>query len=594
MFETDKDITHLTTFGIPAKASLFAEYSSVKELIKISRTKEFIDNEVLHIGGGSNLLFINDFKGLVLHSAIKGITRYDKCPGTVYAIAGAGEKWTDFVDWCIAEGLSGVENLAGIPGEIGAAPVQNVGAYGVEAKDVIHHVECFDTFTHETKVFTNEECCFGYRDSRFKHDWRGRYYVLRVSFCLTPSTVARNLEYGPLRQLSQTLGHMPDIREVATEVKRIRNSKLPDPEVIGSAGSFFKNPVVSKYFYEEEMLSKNPDTPCYKVNDYMVKIPAGWLIEHSGLKGARVGGAEIYPRQCLVIANTGDATASDVRQLAEKVVTTVRKKMGVTLSPEVNFIDSSIEVIILGSGTSKGVPEVGCACKLCTSPDPRDKRLRASAMVCTHGMNILIDASPDFRAQALANGIYNLDAVIITHSHYDHVGGFDDLRPFCAQGKMPVYLKQDVDNDLHHRLDYCFHPNPYPGVPTFEMNEIGDKPFFINGLEVIPINVMHGKLPILGYRIGDFAYITDAKTIPESEIEKLKGLKVLVVNALRQREHFAHMSFHEAVEMIERLRPEEAYLTHFNHEAGFHHELEGKFGPHIHPAYDGLVIKIDA
>lgn len=590
MFEKDKDITSLTTFGIPAKAALFAEYSSAKELLRISRSPEFTDNEVLHIGGGSNLLFIKDFNGLVLHSAMKGITRYDKDPHTVFVIACAGEKWTDLVDWCLAEGLAGLENLAGIPGEVGAAPVQNVGAYGAEAADVIHNVECFDTVTREIKVFTNEECRFGYRDSRFKHDWKGRYYVLRVSFRLTPSAEASNLTYGPLASLAETLGHTPSITEVAAEVVRIRASKLPDPAVTGSAGSFFKNPVVSRYLFEEEILPAHPDIPHYKAGEHMVKIPAGWLIEHCGLKGAKEGGAAVWPKQCLVIANAGGATGRDVKELADRIVSTVRKKIGVSLSPEVNYIDTSVTVTILGSGTSKGVPEVGCACKICTSPYAKDKRMRASALVRTHGMNILIDPSPDFRAQALANGIFDIDAVLITHSHYDHVGGFDDLRPFCAKGKMPVYLKEDVNTDLHKRLDYCFREHPYPGVPAFEMNEIGDSPFFINGLKVVPISVMHGKLPILGYRIGDFAYITDAKTIPEEEMEKLEGLKALVVNALRAREHFAHMSFHEAVEFIGKVRPEEAYLTHFNHEAGYHHVMEEMFGPRIHPAYDGLVI----
>ena len=593
MFEKDKDITSLTTFGVPAVAALYAEYSSVKELIKISRSEEYLNNEVIHIGGGSNLLFVNKFEGLVLHSAMKGITRYDKDPETVYAIACAGEKWTDFVDWCVKEGLAGVENLAGIPGEVGAAPVQNVGAYGVEAKDVIHHVECFDTLTRQVKTFTNEECQFDYRDSRFKHDWKGRYFVLRVSFKLTPSTVSRHLDYGPLRDLEARLGHVPTIAETAAEIVRVRNAKLPDPAEIGSAGSFFKNPIVSKYYYKEEMLGRNPDIPCYEINEYLVKVPAGWLIEHSGLKGARVGGAQVYPKQCLVIANEGGATAQDVVELADRVIETVRRKMAITLHPEVNYIDSSIEVTILGSGTSKGIPEAGCSCSLCRSPYKKDKRQRASALVKTHGMNILIDASPDFRAQALANGIYDLDAVLITHSHYDHVGGFDDLRPFCFQKKMPVFLKADVNSDLHRRLDYCFREHPYPGVPTFDMHEVSDRPFYINGLKVIPISVMHGKLPILGYRIGDFAYVTDAKTIPEEEMEKLMGLKVLVVNALRPREHFAHMNFDEAVALIERLKPEEAYLTHFNHEVGYHHELENRFGPHIHPAYDGLILKID-
>nr|QJR98278.1 hypothetical protein Muribac2_020 [uncultured Muribaculaceae bacterium] len=596
MFEHNKDLAPLSTFGIPAKAALYAEYSSLKELIRISRSEEFIENEVLHIGAGSNLLFVNDFKGLVLHSGIKGIVRYDKDADNVFAIAGAGVVWTDFVEWCVEQNLAGVENLAGIPGEVGASPVQNVGAYGVEAKDVIHHVECFDTVTRQTKIFTNEECGFAYRDSRFKHEWKGRYIVLRVSFRLTPSTEAKNLDYGPLKNLAATLGHKPSISEVAEEVKRIRNEKLPDPAEIGSAGSFFKNPYVNRHYFEEELLSRNPDMPFYPVDEHTVKVPAGWLIEHSGLKGARCGGAQVYPKQCLVIVNTGDATASDVTDLASKVIDTVRRKMGITLHPEVNYIDSAIEVTILGSGTSKGVPEVGCTCRVCSSPFRKDKRLRASALVRTHGLQLLIDASPDFREQALSNGIYYLDAVLITHSHYDHVGGFDDLRPFCGLDPMPVFLRKDVNTDLHKRLDYCFREHPYPGVPRFDMHEIGNEPFFINGLKIVPISVMHGKLPIVGYRIGDFAYITDAKTIPEEEMEKLKGLKVLVVNALRWRSHFAHMSFDEACGLIEKLKPEQAYLTHFNHEVGRHHELEQKirekYGENIHPCYDGEVIKL--
>ncbi len=589
MFESDKDITHLTTFGIPVKTKLFAEYSSVKQLTAISRTPEFLENEVLHIGGGSNLLFLHNFNGLVLHSAIKGIERYDKNEETVFAIVGAGEKWTDFVDWCIACGLAGVENLAGIPGEVGAAPVQNVGAYGVEAKDVIHSVECFDTTTRRTVTFMNEECGFAYRDSKFKHEWKGRYYVLRVSFRLTPTTEARHLEYGPLATLEERLGYLPDISQVASEVIKIRNSKLPDPEVIGSAGSFFKNPIVNRYYFEEQMKALDPDIPCYTVDEHRVKVPAAWLIDHCGLKGKEIGGAFVYPQQCLVIANKGNATAKDVSQLADFITDEVRRRYAVILQPEVNFIDTDIEVVILGSGTSKGVPEVACDCRVCRSSSSFDKRLRSSALVHTHGMNILIDASPDFRYQALRENIIRLDAVLLTHSHYDHVGGIDDLRPFCAYHDIPIYLQADVNSDLHHRLDYCFRPVPYPGVPTFEMHEIGEKPFYINGLKITPIHIMHGKLPILGYRIGKFAYVTDAKTIPEDEIEKLEGLDVLIVNCLRQKkEHFAHMILREALALVERVKPKEAYFTHFNHEMGLHKELEREFPPHVHPCFDGL------
>lgn len=591
-FEKNKDLSSLTTFGLPAKAALFAEYSSLKELTAISRTPEFTDNEVIHIGGGSNLLFVNDFNGLVLHSRIKGMVRYDKDEETAFAIAGAGERWDEFVEWCVNSGLAGLENLAAIPGEVGASAIQNIGAYGAEAKDCIHMVECFDSGSRQTVTFDNKECRFGYRDSFFKHEGKGRYFVLRVSFRLKKSAIAQNLEYGPLRNLEERLGHSPSIREVADEITKIRSEKLPDPAKIGSAGSFFKNPEVNPYFFKEEMLAHYPEIPYYPLEDGRVKVPAGWLIEQAGLKGFRIGGAEVYPKQCLVIANTGNATADDVVRLSRHIVRKVREKFRVILQPEVNFIDTSIEVTILGSGTSKGVPEVGCVCDVCRSESKLDKRLRASALIKTHGMEILIDASPDFRRQALEQDLYSLDAVLITHSHYDHVGGIDDLRPYCWEKKLPIYLRKDVNDDLHRRLDYCFREHLYPGVPTFDMHEIGNDPFFINGLKVTPISVMHGKLPIVGYRIGDFAYITDAKTIDENELTKLDGLKVLVINALRHRSHFAHLSLQEALELIGRIQPQEAYLTHFNHEIGFHADLVKSLPANVHPCHDGMTIKI--
>ncbi|MDE6296166.1 MAG: UDP-N-acetylmuramate dehydrogenase, partial [Muribaculaceae bacterium] len=427
-FQTDYDITHLTTFGIKVKTALYAEYADWKELTRICRSDEYMENEVLHIGGGSNLLFVHDFNGLILHSAIKGIVEYDRKDDqqTVFVIAGAAEKWDDLVQYCVEHNLAGMENLSGIPGEVGASPVQNVGAYGVEAGDIIHNVEVFDRTTRRVETIPGEECGFAYRDSKFKNEWRDRYYVLRVSFRLHRSEIASNTEYGALRGLEQRLGHVPTLRDVREEVIKIRDSKLPNPAVIGSAGSFFKNPIVRQAYYEKEMLIACPDIPRYRVDEVQqgshyigdtgyVKVPAGWLIEHAGLKNASVGGAVVYPDNCLVIANRGNATAGDVTMLAEKVRRQINRMFHVWLQPEVNYIDTEIKITILGSGTSKGVPEVGCDCDTCISSDPRDKRLRCSSLIETMGLKILIDPSPDFRQQAIREGIHNIDAVLITH-----------------------------------------------------------------------------------------------------------------------------------------------------------------------------------
>lgn len=589
------DITPYTTFGIKATARYFAEYDSVKQLEEIMRTPQYQQSEVLHIGGGSNLLFVKDFAGLVLHSRIMGLNIYRKDDSTSYLIAGAGEKWTDLVDFCVDNNLAGLENLAYIPGEAGASAIQNVGAYGVEASDCIHSVECYDRLAHKIVTFKHHECAFAYRDSMFKHEGKGRYYVLRVSFRLANTDKASHLDYGPLRTLTERLGHTPTLAEVRDEVTAIRKSKLPEPSEEGSAGSFFTNPIVAQKFYEEVVLRRDAEVPCYELPDNpgYVKIPAGWLVEHAGLKGATEGGAIVYPKQSLVIANTGNATAADVCRLAERVRNEVFEHYGVILHPEVNYIDSTIYVTVLGSGTSKGVPEVGCSCEVCRSKVVHDSRLRASIFVRTRGLNLLIDASPDFRQQALSHNIREIDAVLLTHSHYDHVGGIDDLRPFCIYGDLPIYLRKDVADDLRRRIDYSFRPHPYPGVPTFRLHEIANEPFMIRDVRITPISVNHAKLPIVGFRIGDFAYITDAKTIAPEEVAKLEGVNTLIVNALRFKPHFSHFNVEEALQLIDTVKPKHAFLTHICHEMGLHSIVDESLPEGVSLAYDGLELKVD-
>ncbi|MDE5807079.1 MAG: UDP-N-acetylmuramate dehydrogenase, partial [Muribaculaceae bacterium] len=486
----------------------FAEYHSERELLKITQKEEFLNNQVLHIGGGSNLLFLADFDGLVLHNAMTEIRRYDKNDEECFIIAQAGAKWTDLIEFALSNNLAGLENLADIPGEVGASAVQNVGAYGVEAKDVIHAVICFDTVTRQTVRLSNEECRFGYRDSVFKNEWKGRYYILSVSFRVTPNGRPQTLHYKPLDTLVERLGHYPSIREVAEEVIRTRSSKLPNPAVLGSAGSFFKNPEVRKRYWQELQFLSHEEIPAYalpKMNPEddsempKVKLSAAWLIDHAGLKGRMVGGAKVYEKQPLVIVNEGNATGEDVRLLADTVIREVKRKFYIDLYPEVNYIDTRIHVTVLGSGTSKGIPEVGCLCKVCRSDDPHDKRLRSSILIETGGIRILVDPGPDFRQQALNAGLLDIDAVLVTHHHYDHVGGFDDIRPFCAQKNIPVYVSAPVAANLRKHLDYVFRDDRYPGVPALDLHEIENRPFFIKGVKVIPIEVNHGQLPIFGY-----------------------------------------------------------------------------------------------
>ena len=337
-----KDLAKMNTFGMKVKARCFMEYDSVADLVDIEFGE--LARPVLHIGGGSNLLFTDDFKGTVLHSKIDFIEILDEChmDSKVLVSVGAGVVFDDFCEWAAKEGLWGVENLSYIPGEVGASAVQNIGAYGVEVKDVIRKVYCYDTQEEEFVHFDVEECGYGYRDSIFKSpEVKGRYIVTHVVFALSREPKPM-LDYGHLREAIQSNLTPSVIRKA---IIRIRKEKLPEPSVKGSAGSFFKNPVVPvEHFLEIEEAAKAESGTDYKVPHYdlpdgMVKIPAAWMIEQCGWKGKRSGGAAVWEKQPLVIVNhTGEAYPEEIVGLEKRIIASVKARFGVELHPEVEHV----------------------------------------------------------------------------------------------------------------------------------------------------------------------------------------------------------------------------------------------------------------
>ena len=254
-----------------------------------------------------------------------------------------------------------------------------------------------------------------------------------------------------------------------------------------------------------------------------------------------------------------------------------------------------MRVTFLGTGTSSGVPIIGCTCEVCMSTDPRDKRLRTSALVEVDSKVIVIDAGPDFRYQMLNHHVTSMDALLITHGHRDHVAGLDDIRPFnYLQGKIiDLYCDEWGETMIREQYPYAFNDNNYDFAPKVKFHRVNLEPFLADGVPVTPIEVMHYKLPVRGYRIKDFTYITDAKTISDTEKEKIKGSKVLVVNALRAHEHIAHYTIAEALALVEEVKPEMTYLIHMSHQFGRHADMEGTLPPNVKIAYDGLVIDVD-
>ena len=255
-----------------------------------------------------------------------------------------------------------------------------------------------------------------------------------------------------------------------------------------------------------------------------------------------------------------------------------------------------MKVSFLGTGTSQGVPIIACSCDVCKSNDPRDKRLRSSVLIEEDGFQIVIDTGPDFRQQMLREKVEKLDAVIFTHEHKDHIAGFDDIRGFNWREKKPmeVYGNLQVEKALKRDFHYAFGENKYPGVPKLNLHTIDNKPFILGPLEIIPIEVMHYKLPVFGFRIGDFTYITDANYINDLEKEKIKGSRVLVLNALKKSEHISHFSLNQAIELAAELNVEKTYFTHISHQMGFHSEVSKDLPSGVELAYDELQILIDA
>jgi UDP-N-acetylmuramate dehydrogenase len=330
------DLETYNTFGVKVEASLFIEVREVAELQKILASSIAAENEVLILGGGSNILFTKDFEGLVIHNNLKGISILGEDEHSARLRAFGGEVWHDLVEYTLDKGLGGLENLSLIPGTVGAAPIQNIGAYGVELKETMISLEAIEKSSGKQRTFTKAECQFGYRNSVFKNELKDQYIITSVLFNLTKESPV-NTSYGAINNVLQEKGiQNPGIKEVSQAVIQIRQSKLPDPAELGNAGSFFKNPVIDKIDFEGLKL-EFPEIPGYP-NDSTVKVPAAWLIDQCGWKGYKKGNIGVHKNQPLVLVNFGGGTGQEIYDLAMQVKESVASKFGIELEPEPRII----------------------------------------------------------------------------------------------------------------------------------------------------------------------------------------------------------------------------------------------------------------
>ncbi|WP_259015616.1 UDP-N-acetylmuramate dehydrogenase [Emticicia fluvialis] len=335
--QTNVSLKPYNTFGLEATAKYFVEVSGIEQLHAILNDPAFQQTERLILGGGSNLLLTQDFNGIVIKIAIKGIEKIKEDEENIWLKAGAGEVWHDLVMYCVNNEYAGVENLSLIPGTVGAAPMQNIGAYGVEIKEVFESLEAIEIKTGNIKTFTKEECRFGYRESIFKHEAKGRYVIINVTFKLCKAPVFQ-VAYGAIQETLAAMNvETLSIKAISEAVISIRQSKLPNPAEIGNAGSFFKNPEIPKAQFDL-LKERFPSVPSYPVNENTVKVPAGWLIEQAGWKGQRFGQVGVHTKQALVLVNYGGGKGNEIKELSQKIQQSVLEQFGIQLQAEVNFV----------------------------------------------------------------------------------------------------------------------------------------------------------------------------------------------------------------------------------------------------------------